>query len=138
MMPAPGTKIGPDTRTSNTCKVVVAQAAALTVQAALLHGSVEKGSLVWPAPAAGADDRLIAIVDALTERDGEPDVEYFARCAADALALRIKRTDVNDKFEVLDHAGLPDDRRHQLWERAPAEVPAQGTVLLPVIAVLRM
>src|SRR5204863_274993 len=69
------------------------------VPAALLHDTVEKGSLSWDdLRGAGADDRLIAVVDALTERDGETAEQYLARCAADPLALRIKRVDIADKL----------------------------------------
>src|SRR5262245_41048388 len=52
------------------------------VPAALLHDSVEKTSLSWDdLRAAGADSRLLAVVDALTEREGEPVAAYLARCA---------------------------------------------------------
>ena len=60
------------------------------IVAALLHDSVEKGCFGWgDLWAAGADSRLLEIVDALTERDGEPEMVYLGRCAADPLALRI-------------------------------------------------
>ena len=88
------------------------------VPAALLHDSVEHGAISWAELRdAGADDRLIALIDALTERAGEPEADYFARCAADPVAVRIKRADILDKFDVLD-AGLPDARRAELWNRA--------------------
>jgi (p)ppGpp synthase/HD superfamily hydrolase len=49
------------------------------VPAALLHDTVEKGTMHWDdLRAAGADDRLIAVVDALTERHGESDRDYLA------------------------------------------------------------
>lgn len=91
----------------------------IAVPAALLHDSVEKGSFSWDdLHAAGADDRLIAVVDALTERDGEAETEYFTRCVADPLALRIKRADIQDKFDVIDHSDLPAARRAELHRRA--------------------
>jgi (p)ppGpp synthase/HD superfamily hydrolase len=69
------------------------------VTAALLHDAVEKGSSTWKQlRLAGADDRLIDVVDALTERKGESDRTYLARCAADPLAYRIKRADLLDKL----------------------------------------
>ena len=49
---------------------------------------------------------------------GELEADYFARCAADPLALRIKRADILDKFDVLDAAGLSDAHRAELWNRA--------------------
>ena len=71
----------------------------VTIAAGLLHDTVEKGSIGWDdLRAAGADDRLLAVVEALTEREGEPEHEYLRRCAADPLALRIKRVDIMDKL----------------------------------------
>src|ERR1700760_2319194 len=58
------------------------------VLAALLHDTVEKSSMTWDdLRAARADERLIALVDALTERDVEPEHEYLSRAAADPLTL---------------------------------------------------
>jgi hypothetical protein len=89
------------------------------VPAALLHDTVEKGSLGWSdLRAAGADDRLLAVVDALTERVGEPLEAYLARCVADPLALRIKRADIGDKLTVEAHRGLSDDAIDILRDRA--------------------
>jgi hypothetical protein len=77
------------------------------VVAALLHDTVEKGSFAWAdLRLAGADDRLLGVVDALTERDGEADTAYLSRCARDPLALRIKRADIADKLHV-----RPSDKR---------------------------
>ena len=95
---------------------------AYAVPAALLHDSVEQGSITWAdLRDAGADDRLIELIDALTERIDEQEADYFARCAADPLALRIKRADICDKFGALHQAGLPDHRRDQLWSRAAVD-----------------
>ena len=92
---------------------------AYAVPAALLHDSVERGSVSWAdLRDAGVDDRLLELIDALTERVGELEADYFARCAADPLALRIKRADILDKFDVLDAAGLSDAHRAELWNRA--------------------
>jgi (p)ppGpp synthase/HD superfamily hydrolase len=103
------------------------------VPAALLHDTVEKGSMSWvDLRAAGADDRLIAVVHALTERDGETPEQYLARCAADPLALRIKRIDITDKLEAPaarslspDHAALLRDHvmgRLALLEQVAADL----------------
>jgi len=87
--------------------------------AALLHDTVEKGWMEWPdLRAAGADDRLIEIVDALTERDGEAVQDYLARCAAHPVALRIKRVDIADKLLQQDQADLDEDMRRDLRDRA--------------------
>jgi (p)ppGpp synthase/HD superfamily hydrolase len=60
------------------------------VPTALLHDTVEKTEMDWDAlRAAGADDRLIGLLDALTERDHESEQDYLIRSAADPLTLRI-------------------------------------------------
>jgi (p)ppGpp synthase/HD superfamily hydrolase len=82
------------------------------VPAALLHDTVEKGALDWDdLRAVGADDRLIEVVDALTEREGEPERDYLARAAADPLALRIKRADIKDKLDGSDRLRREEQRR---------------------------
>ena len=89
------------------------------VPAALLHDTVEKSSMRWTdLRDAGADERLIAIVDALTERDDEPEVQYLARCAADPLALRIKRVDISDKLDIGPDAPVSPADRQRLHSRA--------------------
>jgi hypothetical protein len=87
--------------------------------AALLHDTVEKGTATWDElRAAGVEPRLMEIVDALTERDGEPEHEYLARCAADPLALRIKRIDIEDKLDFGAGSTLSDDQRQEVRTRA--------------------
>ena len=46
--------------------------------------------------AAGFPEPVIAAVDALTRRPDEPGDNYYARVAADPLALRVKRADIAD------------------------------------------
>ena len=89
------------------------------VPAALLHDTVERTTMQWAdLRAAGADDRLIALVDALTERDGETERDYLTRCAADPLALRIKRADIEDKFAIAPPGGLTAADLSRLYSRA--------------------
>ncbi len=89
------------------------------VPAALLHDTVENGRIGWDdLRAAGADDRLIAVVDALTAREGEPEAVYLSRCADDPLALRIKRADIRDKFDTVEHSPVPEPRRAELVSQA--------------------
>ena len=89
------------------------------IVAALLHDTVEKSSMTWDdLRAAGADDRLIALVDALTARDGEPEHEYLRRAAADPLTLRIKRADLIDKFDLRQRSILNDDAQRMTEQRA--------------------
>jgi (p)ppGpp synthase/HD superfamily hydrolase len=88
------------------------------VPAALLHDAVEKGTLRWvDLRAAGADDRLVALVEVLTERAEEAEHDYLARCASDPLALQIKRADIGDKLEAPPAAvddQLREESRHRL------------------------
>ena len=86
---------------------------------ALLHDTVEKGSFDWSdLRTAGADERLVGLVDALTERDGEPEAAYLARGAADPLALRIKRADIIDKLQVTPGPQRTDAAADELRTRA--------------------
>ena len=63
-----------------------------TALAAILHDTVEKGSFDFDdLRRAGVAEHVIVIVDALTERDDEPERDYLARCVAHPAALRIKR-----------------------------------------------
>jgi (p)ppGpp synthase/HD superfamily hydrolase len=89
------------------------------VLAALLHDTVEKSSMTWDdLRSAGADERLIALVDALTERDVEPEHEYLSRAAADPLTLRIKRADITDKLDLRELGTLTAEARRTMEARA--------------------
>jgi (p)ppGpp synthase/HD superfamily hydrolase len=87
--------------------------------AALLHDTVEKSRMTWDdLRDAGADDRLIALVDALTEREGESEESYLSRAAVDPLALRIKRADIADKLHMRTLSLLADTHRQAVETRA--------------------
>jgi (p)ppGpp synthase/HD superfamily hydrolase len=89
------------------------------VSAALLHDTVEKAGMSWEdLRAAGADDRLLEVVDALTEREGEAESSYLARAADDPVALRIKRADIEDKLHGPLGESLTEDQRRRAHERA--------------------
>jgi (p)ppGpp synthase/HD superfamily hydrolase len=69
-----------------------------TVAVALLHDVVEKGqSPLADLLAVVRDERVVHLVDILTRRGGESEEEYLSRCAADPVALAIKRADLADK-----------------------------------------
>jgi (p)ppGpp synthase/HD superfamily hydrolase len=89
------------------------------VSAALLHDTVEKAGMSWDdLRAAGADDRLLELVDALTEREGETESSYLARAADDPVALRIKRVDIEDKLYGPLGESLTEEQRRRAHERA--------------------
>jgi (p)ppGpp synthase/HD superfamily hydrolase len=89
------------------------------VPAALLHDAVEKGAISWDDPrAAGANERLIAVVDALTKRDSESEDGSLARAATDPLALRIKHADITDKLDLRGRSILCEQARRAIEDRA--------------------
>jgi (p)ppGpp synthase/HD superfamily hydrolase len=69
-----------------------------TIAVALLHDVVEKGeSSLGGLLAVVQDERVVHLVDILTRRGRESEEEYLSRCAADPVALAIKRADLADK-----------------------------------------
>lgn len=69
------------------------------VEAALLHDVVATGRItIDELRAEVADERLVELVEALTRLEGETDEHYLARCAADPIALMIKRADLVDNL----------------------------------------
>ena len=55
--------------------------------------------------------------DALTERDGESERDYLARCVSDPLALQIKRADIGDKAGAPAWAPVSDELREESRQR---------------------
>jgi hypothetical protein len=89
------------------------------VPATLPHDAVEKACMSWDdLRAAGADDRLIDILDALTERPDESEESYFARVTSDQLSLRIKFADIADKLDLRARSILSETDRQTLQRRA--------------------
>jgi hypothetical protein len=78
---------------------------------------------------ASADSRLIQVVDALTQRHGEPEDDYLARAAAHSLALRIKRADIEDKLDPNNVKGLSNGSitRVDLASTTASSRPARAT-----------
>jgi hypothetical protein len=52
---------------------------------------------------------VLALVDALTHREGESLEDYLLRCASDPTALLIKRADLHDKLAPQE---VPIDPAH--------------------------
>jgi (p)ppGpp synthase/HD superfamily hydrolase len=103
------------------------------VAAALLHDVVEKaGVSIEQLRMVTDDDRVVELVQLLTQRIGESDRSYLARCAGDPTALVIKRLDLLDKFVVSDATAPPEviarvhwraRRRLTLLERMVDDLP---------------
>ena len=88
------------------------------VAAALLHDVVEKGQVsLADLRAEVKDEQLVRLVDILTWREDESEELYLARCAADPMALAIKRADLADKHFHED-AQVDQGRKTQLAEEA--------------------
>jgi (p)ppGpp synthase/HD superfamily hydrolase len=88
------------------------------VAVALLHDVVEKGCIsADELLAITRDARLVELVEILTRRDGEADESYLSRCAADPVALLVKRADLADKLFAGD-SNLAPEQAARLRRRA--------------------
>jgi (p)ppGpp synthase/HD superfamily hydrolase len=113
--------------------------------AALLHDVMEKaGVTIAELRTMTDDERVVELVQILTQRIGESDRSYLARCASDPTALVIKRIDLEDKFVLLGATAPPDviarvqrraRRRMALLEQIAAAAPL-GTTARGVVATL--
>ncbi len=78
------------------------------VAAAMLHDVLEKAGIgAHELRAMTSDDEVVALVEVLSRRDSESDHDYLARCAADPLALLVKRADLADKLVTDDSLVSP-------------------------------
>jgi hypothetical protein len=106
--------------------------------AALLHDVVEKaGVSVDDVRALTRDERVVELVDLLTQRHGETERSYLARCASDPTALAIKRIDLLDKLVADDavvsaneiaHIRRAAQRRIEILDVIAAERGAQEPI----------
>ncbi|KPM57769.1 metal-dependent phosphohydrolase [Frankia sp. R43] len=86
--------------------------------AAILHDVVEDSDLtVTGLATAGYPSEVVAAVDALSHRDGEPVECYLARVAADRIAVVVKRADMADNSDPVRLARLPAERARELTIR---------------------
>jgi (p)ppGpp synthase/HD superfamily hydrolase len=91
---------------------------AAVIAAALLHDVVEKGAVsADELLAMTGDERVVEIVELLTQRDGESDYVYLSRCARRPETLQIKRLDLADKLDAPDTV-VPADVAERLRRRA--------------------
>jgi (p)ppGpp synthase/HD superfamily hydrolase len=73
------------------------------VAVALLHDVIEKaGASSSDLLADTGDERVLRLVEALTQLPGESDYDYLSRCAERPETLLIKRLDLLDKFAAED------------------------------------
>jgi (p)ppGpp synthase/HD superfamily hydrolase len=74
-----------------------------TVVAALLHDVLEKTPMtVEEMRGEVRDERVLDLVEILTQGPDEPEADYLRRCAGHPMALRLKRLDLLDKLTTSD------------------------------------
>jgi (p)ppGpp synthase/HD superfamily hydrolase len=94
----------------------------LVYTVALLHDVVEKGRITADDLLAVTNDpRLVELVMILTRTELESDDEYLSRCAADPIALLVKRADLQDKL-VADGSNLSPRLELRLRRQARARL----------------
>ena len=98
-----------------------------TVAAALLHDVVATRQVtLTDIDALTGDDRLTDLVAALTRGAGESDRHYLARCAAEPIALFVKRADLADQL-VIDDTSVPHDLALHARRRASRQLDPVAT-----------
>lgn len=68
--------------------------------AAVLHDVVEDGDITLDTIRADFGDAVAQAVDALTRREGESYDAFVDRCAANAIARDVKRSDIKDNLDL--------------------------------------
>lgn len=102
--------IGHPVRVAATARERAAESQADLVEAAAwLHGVVEDtDTALDDLTRLGLPEQVVAAVDALTRRRDEPSDAYYARVAADPIALVVKFADLADNADP-ERLGLLDD-----------------------------
>src|SRR5687767_619224 len=98
--------------------------------AAMLHDVVEDTALTLDdLRGHGFPDEVVAAVDHLTRREGQPYEEHIERAAAHPVARRVKIADLEDNMDVrrIDALTAGDaervDRYHRAWRRLTEDLP---------------
>lgn len=82
---------------------------------ALLHDVVERSDRSFDdLRGDGFAEAIVAAVERLTKRAGEPYLEYIARTRGDSLAKTVKRADLQDHMDVIAARGPADDAAERL------------------------
>jgi (p)ppGpp synthase/HD superfamily hydrolase len=90
----------------------------VVVATALLHDVIEKGTVSTDELfVLTGDERVVELVDVLTQRDGESDYIYLGRCSRRPETLLVKRLDLLDKLDAPDTTVSPE-RAERLRRRA--------------------
>jgi len=94
---------------------------------ALLHDVVEDTKVTLAEVEAQFGAEIAQAVDALTRRKSEPGESYYARVRANALALVVKRADIDDNADPARLSLLPEETRNRLSRKyATARAALEG------------
>lgn len=88
--------------------------------AAWLHDVVEDTSVTLAQLAEEFPPEVVAAVDAVTKRAGEPPAVYYARVAADPIAKQVKAADLADNSDPVRLAKLDGPTRERLTAKYEA------------------
>jgi (p)ppGpp synthase/HD superfamily hydrolase len=89
--------------------------------AAVLHDVVEDTDITLSdLRREGFSDEVVGIVDLLTQRDGEQDLDYWARIRTDRVAVEVKLADLRDNMDRSRIARFTteDARRLEKYQKA--------------------
>lgn len=99
----------------------------------LLHDTLEWGTVSWDEMLdAGLPQRILAAIDALTDRDDETLSEHVARIRANPLALTIKLADIRDNSLDWRMAKLDRATREELMSKYRDTAGLLGTTLAAI------
>lgn len=101
---------------------------------AWLHDLVEDTAMTLDDLRAEFDEVVAAAVDAITRRDGEHSLNYYARVRANPLALKVKYADLADNTDPDRLALLEPDRQERLAKKyslAETALSGRGHYILP-------
>lgn len=97
---------------------------------ALLHDTLEWGDLTWSELSQmGFSQRVLAAIDALTDREGEALSEQVSRIRSNPLALRIKIADIRDNSQKWRTKRMDPDTRDQMMSKYRDTAELLGTTL---------
>jgi hypothetical protein len=101
----------------------------------MLHYAVENTHVtLHDLRALGFAEHIVAAINAITKRAGEPLAESMNRVVADSLALIAKRAGISHNADPVRQADLTDETRVRLTEKYERSALLLGTNLLLILA----
>lgn len=97
---------------------------------ALLHDTLEWGNLTWSELSdMGFSQRVLAAIDAMTDRDGETLSEQISRIRSNPLALRVKIADIRDNSQKWRTKRMEPETRDRMLSKYRDTAELLGTTL---------